>query len=184
MNTGPADRRLTWAIAVLAVAWAAGCSGSRDHQAFVESHDAIHPSMTMSEVFDAALADYLARMETKTVAGATRPDAQPASSDCRRHVLQIMHRLEVPGSGTFTVRVYCETNDPAARQVTPERSFKSKRELLEGLDEVSRSWAQSMSFRVESPPKQAFGVYDSYEFTTDRDGRVAAVSPVVVARRP
>lgn len=183
MNVSHGARWLMKAICLIVVAWTPGCSGNRDYQAFLQSHDSIRPSMTIREVFDAGLADYLIRMETKTVSGATRPEKQPASSDCQRHVLEIMYWSEFLFSGTFKVRVYCEMNDPSARQVTPERSFTTKQEFLEALDTVSSSWARSMSFRVESPPMQLFGVYDSYEFATDHEGRVVTVSPVIVVPR-
>jgi hypothetical protein len=36
-----------------------------------------------------------------------------------------------------------------------------------------------MTFRVQSPPKELFGVYDHYIFTIDETGRVASVSEVI-----
>ena len=35
-----------------------------------------------------------------------------------------------------------------------------------------------MSFRVESPPLEIGGVYDSYSFSTDQTGNVATVSSI------
>ena len=83
-----------------------------------------------------------------------------------------------PGApGGFYVRVYCNMNGPSDRQVTRQRSFQTKRDLLQGL-ETYASWAKSMSFRVESPPLRIGGVYDSYDFSTDESGKIAKVSSI------
>lgn len=166
--------RLAQAIVVLGLLAVAvlGCSvdGKR---AFLKSHDAIRAGMTLGETFDAGLADYLASVGPKNVPGATLPEKQPASSNCTRHVLDISF------SGTFRVRVYCGMNSPTAPQLMPEKAFNDKQALLRALDADYAWWARNMEFRVESPPRELFGIYDHYAFTTDQEGRVERVSPVV-----
>lgn len=108
--------------------------------------------------------------------GSTVSEKEPVSVDCRRHVLEVHY-----GTG-FGIRVYCDMNGPSDRQVTPERAFQTKADLLRGLDAYS-SWAKSMRFRVESPPLQIGGVYDSYDFSTDEGGKVSTVSPIVMASK-
>jgi hypothetical protein len=61
----------------------------------------------------------------------------------------------------------------------PKQSFDSKEDLLKALSTTYRSWAKSMKFRVESPPKFVDGVYDYYEVTINQHGRVSSVSPIV-----
>ena len=61
---------------------------------------------------------------------------------------------------------------------SPQGSFQTTRELLEGLEAFS-VWAKHMSFRVESPALKIGGVYDSYSFATDETGKVLTVSPIV-----
>lgn len=159
----------------LAAAASVACSEGRA-KAFVISHDAIRPGMSLREVFDAGLADYLESMGTKNVPGATLPDKQPASSACKRHVLDIAF------SGGFRVRVYCGMNSPTASELVPMGEFKDKQALLQALDQDYASWAANMEFRVESPPREIFGIYDHYRFVTDAQGRIIMVSPVIVSR--
>lgn len=52
------------ALACLAAAGILGCS-ERSYQSFVASHDAIRPGMTIGEVFDSGLADYMVGMGVK-----------------------------------------------------------------------------------------------------------------------
>jgi hypothetical protein len=158
------------------------CAGrnSSDYQSFVASHDAIRPGMSIRQVFEAGLADYMIKLGGTNVPGSTVPEKQPASAECRRHVFDVHYgngdpMRRVPGG--FSVRVFCNMNGPADRQVTPERSFQTKRDLLQGL-ETYASWAKSMSFRVESPPLRIGGVYDSYSFSTDEAGNIATVSSI------
>ena len=169
-----------FAVALLVVATASsGCGrNSRDYAAFVASRDAIRPGMSMRQVFDAGLADYLMSVGGKNVPGATAPGKQPVSPECRRHVVDIHHG---PGDrttrGGFSVKVYCDMNAPSSRQLVAPGLFSTKRDLLDGLDHYS-SWARSMVFRVESPPLRIGGVYDSYDFSLDESARVATVSPI------
>jgi hypothetical protein len=129
--------------------------------------------MTIGEVFEVGLADYLVSMGHKNVPGATLPEKQPVTSDCARYVLDISF------SGAFRVRVYCGMNSPSAPQLVPEQTFNDKKAFFEALDASYASWAKSMEFRVESPPRELFGIYDHYRFTTDRHGRIDKVSPVI-----
>jgi hypothetical protein len=153
---------------------------SSNYLSFVASRDAIRPGMSIREVFEAGLADYLIKLESKGVPGSTVPEKQPVSAECRRHVFEVHYGsgsgdLRTPGG--FHVRVYCNMNGPSDRQVTPQGSFQTKRDLLQGL-ETYASWAKSMSFRVESPPLKIGGVYDSYSFSTDESGKIATVSSI------
>jgi hypothetical protein len=93
-------------------------------------------------------------------------------------VLEIAY-FDPPTPGSFQVRVYCNMNEPSAQQLTPGQTFAKKEELLPALDSVYAPWARSMEFRVESPPQSKFGAYDHFIFTTDEEGRVKTVSPVI-----
>lgn len=155
-----------------------GCSGT--YQTFENSHESIRTGMSLRQVFESGLADYLIRMKNKNIPGGTLPVKQPVSNACKKHVLDISY-FDSSISGVFWVRVYCGMNEPSAPQVIPERSFKNKEEFLQALDTTYASFARSMEFRVESPPKKMFGVYDHYTFTTDDSGKVAAISPVKLA---
>lgn len=155
-----------------------GCS-ERSHHSFKASHDAIRPGMTIGEAFDAGLADYMVDMGVKNISGVTRPEKGPASAACNRHVLDIFYTAVFPAPALFKIRLYCNINAPSALQVIPENSFKTKQEFLQALDSMYASWAKHMEFRVESPPQEAFGIYDHYLFTTDQQGRVATVSPIL-----
>jgi hypothetical protein len=153
---------------------------SSEYMSFVASHDAIRPGMSIRQVFEAGLADYLINAGSKNVPGSTVPDKQPASAECRRHVFDVHYGGGDPmrrAPGGFSVRVYCNMNGPSDRQVAPQGSFQTTRELLEGLEAFS-VWAKHMSFRVESPALKIGGVYDSYSFTTGQDGTVVTVSPI------
>ena len=157
-----------------------GCS-EQSYHSFVASHDAIRPGMTIGEAFDAGLADYMVDMGVKNIPGATRPEKGPASAACERHVLDIFYTAVFPAPALFRIRIYCNINAPSALQVMPENSFKTKQEFLQALDSIYASWAQYMEFRVESPPLEAFGTYNHYLFTTDQQGRVVTVSPILLA---
>ena len=146
--------------------------------AFQKSHDSIRVGMSLREVFDSGLADYLMRLGNKNVPGGTLMEKQPVSSDCKRHVLDIHYFGSVPPAA-FWVRVYCNMNGPSDKQVIPAQSFRTKKEFLKALDEIYAPWAKSMEFSVESPPKRLFGVYDHYNFTTDETGRVSSVSEII-----
>ncbi|UVT18242.1 MAG: hypothetical protein H8K03_22120 (plasmid) [Nitrospira sp.] len=169
------------AIGCLVAAGILECS-ERSYQLFMASHDAIRPGMTMGEVFGSGLADYMVDMGVKNVPGATQPENQPASAACKRHVLDVTYVAGFPASPVFRIRLYCNMNEPSAGQVIPEHSFKTKQEFLEALDSMYASWAKYMEFRIESPPLEAFGAYDHYLFTTDQQGRVATVSPILLAQ--
>lgn len=155
-----------------------GCS-ERSYRSFEASHDAIRPGMTIGEAFDAGLADYMVDMGVKNIPGATRFEKGPASAACKRHVLDIFYTAVFPAPALFRIRVYCDINAPSVLQLVPENSFKTKQDFLRALDSMYASWAKHMEFRVESPPLEAFGTYDHYLFTTDQQGRVATVSPIL-----
>lgn len=151
---------------------------SSDYHAFVASRDAIRPGMSIRQVFEAGLADYLMRLGGKNVPGATMPDRQPVSEQCRRHVVDIHHGPgDLTTRGGFSVKVLCNMNAPSHTQLVAPGLFSTKRDLLDGLDTYS-PWAKSMVFRVESPSLQIGGVHDSYDFSIDERGGVATVSPI------
>jgi hypothetical protein len=153
MKVKQASQVLRGMVVLLIVISAPACSG-KDYQAFLKSHESVHPNMTMREVFDAGLANYLSRMGVKSVPGVTLPERQPASPDCARHVLDISHFESFPwSSGRFWIRVYCGTNEPTAKELVPTRSFTRKEEFLGALDTYD-SWVRSMNFLVQSPPLQ------------------------------
>jgi hypothetical protein len=158
-----------------------GCDNSSKYKAFIQSHDAIHPGMSISEAFEAGLADYLILMGNKNVAGGTLQKRQPAGETCRRYIFDISYYNSSP-PGKFSVRVFCNMNEPTAAQVIPPKSFTGKQEFLNALDSDYATWAPSMSFRVESPPKRFFGVYDHYEIRTDAKGKVTSVSPINISK--
>jgi hypothetical protein len=162
----------TAAIFCFVAAGILGCS-NEGNKAFIKSHDSLRAGMTLRETFAAGLADYLASVGPKNVPGATLPEKQPASSNCKRHVLDISF------SGAFRVRVYCGINSPSAPQLIPEKTFNHKQAFLRALDADYASWAKNMEFRVESPPRALFGIYDHYRFTTDHAGRITTVSPII-----
>jgi hypothetical protein len=178
MDTRHAVRLLIGTFFLLVVTCIPGCFGKDDYRAFLKSHDSIHLNMNLREVFDAGLADYQIRLGIKNVPGATLREKEPASKSCQRYVLDIHHFDSLYGGAGWNIRVYCNMNLPSAPQVIPERSYKDKQEFLQALDTVYASWASSMEFRVESPPRELFGIYDHYTFTTDHEGKVATVSPV------
>lgn len=157
-----------------------GCTLTNEYRAFRKSHEAIQSDMTLQQVFERGLADYLITMKTKNIPGATLPERQPVSKTCDRHVFDVGYWRVAPNPGEFYIRVYCNQNEPSSTQVEPERSFKSKEEFVQALGTIYSPWVKSMGFRVESPPKRIGGVYDHYEFTIDENGKVSSVSPIVV----
>ncbi len=165
--------RLWVALACLTAISVSCGRSSGTYASFVASHDAIRPDMSMKQVLEAGLAEYLIQSDGKNVAGATLPEKTPASSDCARHVVDLH-----AGAGGFSLRVYCDMNAPSNRQLVAPGVFASKRELLEGLERYA-SWMTSLRFRVESPPLKIGGVHDSYEFVTDENGKVRSVSPIM-----
>lgn len=164
-----------WIIPLLTGMLLLGCS--EKYQAFESSHDSIRTGMSLRRVFESGLADYLIRMKNKNIPGGTLLVKQPVSNACKRHVLEVSYS-EAFVSGAFLVRVYCGMNEPSSPQVIPEKSFKSKEEFLQALDTTYASFASSMEFRVESPPRRMFGVYDHFTFTTNDSGMVTAISTV------
>ena len=79
----------------------ASCGRSSSHyDAFVASHTEIRPGMSLKQVFESGLAEYLIRSDGKNTAGATPPEKIPISSECTRHVVDIHS-----GGGAFSVRV-------------------------------------------------------------------------------
>jgi hypothetical protein len=149
-----------------------GCSRG-EREAFERSHDAVKTGMSVAEMFDAGLADYLSVSGVKNAPGATLPERQPVSADCRRHV------LDVSFSRGFIVRLHCDRNEPGASELVPERVFADKRQLIDALGSVYASYAADMEFRVESPPRSLFGIFDHYLVRTGPEGRVVSVSPVM-----
>lgn len=162
-----------WSALACSIAISASCGrGSSLYASFVASHDAIRPDMSVKQVLEAGLADYLIQSNGKNIAGATLPEKTPASSDCARHVVDLH-----AGAGGFSLRVYCDMNAPSNPQLVAPAVFATKRELLEGLDRYA-PWMRSLRFRVESPALKIGGVYDSYEFVIDENGKLGSVSPI------
>ncbi len=156
-----------------------GCTYTEEYRAFRKSHDSIQPQMTFSEVFEQSLADYLILLKTKNIPGQTLSENQPVSKDCERYVLDIRYSHVAPDPGAFHVRVFCNRNLPASKQMVSKQSYANKNDFINALSTKYSSWSTSMKFRVESPPKFIGGVYDHYEFTIDQYGRVSSVSPIV-----
>ena len=161
-------------IALAIAAALLGCSRG-EREAFERSRDAMKTGMTVAEMFDAGLADYLSLSGVKNAPGVTLPEREPASADCRRHV------LDVSFSGRFTVRLYCDRNEPRAPELVPEGVFADKRQLIDALGSIYAFYASDMEFRVESPPKSLFGIFDYYLVRTGPDGRVVSISPVMTS---
>jgi hypothetical protein len=157
---------------------ASGCTFTEDYRAFRETHNSIQPLMAFSEVFSQSLADYLILLKGKNIAGHTLVENQPVSDACERYVLDVRYSRVTPNPGAFHVYVFCNSNLPSSRQIMPKQSFDDKEGFLMALSTTYRSWAKSMRFRVESPPKFVGGVYDHYEFTINQHGRVSSVSPI------
>ena len=165
--------------ASLLILISSGCTLAEDYRSFRRSHDSIHPQITFSEAFEQSLADYLILLKTKNIPGQTFAENQPVSEACERYVLDIRYSRVTPNPGGFHVFVFCNRNLPSSKQMIPKQSFGNKEDFLKALSTTYGSWAKSMRFRVESPPKFIGGVYDYYEFTINQDGRVSSVSPIV-----
>src|SRR6266545_2461758 len=163
--------RLSFVALLLLSAISCGRNSNAYHS-FVISHDAIREQMSIREVFESGLADYMIKAGGKNVPGSTLPEKIPISSDCRRHVLDIHF-----GGGAFSVRVYCNMNGPADRQLIPPAIFSTKHDFLSGLEQY-RKWMRFLSFRIESPALKIGGVFDSYEFVVDENGKVTSVSAI------
>lgn len=169
--------RSTWnAIVPLIVSVAmTGCTDEA-REAFNDSKHGVRIGMTLGEVLDSGVADYLISAGPKNVAGATVTKHQPVSENCRRHVLDISY------SSRFSVRVYCGQNEPSARIVMPERLYTNKQQLVRALDDIYGPVARNMEFRIESPPRHIFGVFEYFLVRTGPDGRVSYVSELYRAR--
>lgn len=165
--------------ASLMVLVVSGCTFTEGYRAFRESHDSIQLQMTLSDVFEKSLADYLILLKTKNIPGKTLSENHPVSKDCERYVLDIRYSHVTPDPGAFHVFVFCNRNLPTSNQMVPNQSYDNKYDFLKALSTTYSSWSKSMRFRVESPPKFIGGVYDNYEFTIDQYGRVSSVSPIV-----
>lgn len=75
-----AQRLFVVPVAALLVLSTGSCAReSSDYQSFVASRDAIRPGMSIRQVFEAGLADYLVKAGGKNVPGATLPEKQPVS---------------------------------------------------------------------------------------------------------
>ncbi len=166
------------AAAIVTGAVLSGCAQKSDYDVFKRAHGAIKPGMSLRAVFEAGLADYLVLMKNKKVVGVTAGEKQPVSAACKRTVLEIAY-FESSLPAPFQVRVYCNMNEPSAPQLIPGQTFAKKEELLPALDGASAAWARSLEFTVESPPQSKFGAYDHFTFTTDEQGKVKTVSPVI-----
>lgn len=142
---------------------------------FISSHDSLRAGMNLSEAFASGLAKYLKRMGTKNISGATVAEHQPVSDKCNRHVLDVMY-----AEGKFRVRLFCNSNAPSAVQLVPQKTFKDDTSLVSALNKDYAVWARNMEFRVESPAKAGFGVYNHYTFVTNGDGRIKAISPIFI----
>lgn len=163
----------------LVVLGVGGCTHTDEYRAFTETRDSIQAKMTIAEVFDSGLSNYLTLLEAKNITGSTLLSQQPASDQCSRYVMDIRRALVEPGLMGFRVSLFCNSNLPTSNQLVPAQSFSDKRVLSQALDTTYSGWSKSMKFRVESPAKYIGGGYDHYEFTIDSDGRVSDVSPIV-----
>ena len=70
-------KRFRGPLAALLVLSTGSCAMGRDssdYSSFLASHDAIRPGMSMQQVFEAGLADYLIKLGGKNVAGSTTPE--------------------------------------------------------------------------------------------------------------
>jgi len=166
--------RLFGLVAILFLAVLPGWCSEED-SLFVNSHDSLRAGMSLSEAFTSGLAKYLKRMGTKNVPGATTPEHQPVSDKCSRNVLDVMYE-----DGKFRVRLFCNINAPSAVQLVPQRTFNDDVSLATALKKDYAVWARNMEFRVESPAKAGFGVYNHYTFVTNDDGRIRDISPIIV----
>ncbi len=166
------------AIALLLLSITACGRSSGDYRSFVASHDAIRPGMTVRQLFEAGLADYLMQSGGKNVPGTTLPQNMPVSPACGSHVVDIHYG---PGDwarrGGFSIRLACKTTPQSDRPLAPPRAFSTRSDFLAGLDQEAQ-WTRSMAFRVESPPLKIGGVYDSYDVVVDEQGKVRAVSAI------
>ena len=162
-------------VALLICSTVACGRSSNIYHAFVASHDAIRPGMSVRQVFELGLADYLIRSDGKNVPGSTLPAKTPVSSECSRYVVDIHC-----GGGAFVVRVYCDMNGPSDKQLAQPGSFPTTVDFIDGLARYE-PWLKEMSFRVESPALKIGGVYDSYEFAIDGGGKVTLVSAIRLA---
>lgn len=147
---------------------------SNQYQAFLRSHAAIRPEMTLRQVLEAGLADYKGRVGAN-LPGGTVPRKQPVSEGCRRYVLDMSFPKDL--EGPFFIQVFCNQNGPSGRVLVPARSFESKTDFLQALETEYSSWARSMEFTISSP-EAFFGPLHHYNFVLDENGRVATVSPV------
>lgn len=169
--------RLIWnVIAPFILSFATASCASEAREAFDESQHGVRMGMTLGEVFKFGLADYLISASPKNVAGATITSHRPVSENCRRHVLDISY------SAGFSVRVYCRQNEPSARMVMPERFYTNKRQLFRALDDIYAPVARNMEFRIESPPRRVFGIFEYFLVRTGPDGRVSYVSEIYRSR--
>jgi hypothetical protein len=66
--------------------------------------------------------------------------------------------------------------------IAPPQYYSSERQLRQALDDHYKPYAANMEFRVESPPRKAFGAFDYYIVRTGMDGRVNYVS--IIFRTP
>lgn len=164
-------RRAVQLILCLALSGAA-CDArhSRQYRLFESAHNAIHPGMSLGQVFDAGLAAYIADDGPNTP-GSTVSNRQPASVECTRHVIEIMRAN--PG---FLVRVYCNMNGPSDRQLVPERRYATTHDFVAGLGRDYATWLRYLEFGVQSPALQIGGVYDTFTFSIDGNGTVDKVS--------
>src|SRR4051812_37187156 len=106
------DIRATFlALLVLSTSSCGPARESRDYRSFVASHDAMRPGMSIRQAFEAGLADYLMQSGGKNVPGSTLREKQPVSAQCRQHVFDVHY------GGGFSVRVYCNMNGPADKQL-------------------------------------------------------------------
>ncbi len=169
-------KRLFASLMVLIVS---SCTFTEDYRAFRNSHDSIQLQMTFRKVFEQSLADYMILLKGKNIPGHTLVENQPVSKACKRYVLDIRYYREMPNPVAFHVFVFCNRNSLTSKPLIPKQSFDNKEDLLKALGTTYRSWAKSMKFTVESPPKFIGGVYDHYEFTINQYGRVSCVSPIV-----
>ena len=97
-----------------------GCTFTEDYRAFRKSHDSIQRQMTLSELFEQSLADYLIPLKTKNIPCHTLSENQPVSKDCERYVLDIRYSHVTQNPSVFHVSVLCNRNLQTSKQMVPQ----------------------------------------------------------------
>jgi hypothetical protein len=165
------------ALVAMLVLTAASCVRyTPSYRKFTTSHDVIRNGMSLREVYEAGLADYMMTGQGANITGRTTVDAERASPECARVIIDIHYGST---DGVFSLLVECSTDRTLPREVAPRRIFQTKRDFLQGLDAQS-SWVKSMEFDVESPALRIGGGHDRYSVVFDEHGKVAIVSAILL----